>query len=738
MTPPGAPRFPKIKMPWVKGWTKRVHLSRLIVILLIAASVVSSILTYIAFTRLDPLTPSSGETVLLLNIDLILLAGLGLMISRRLAKLWAEKKRGAAGSRLHIRMVLLFGLLTVAPTLFAALFSGLYLNTGVQTWFHHKVRTALHESTAIADAYLEEHKKVIRAGVDTMAREIGAQFPFLNRNPDLFNEALDVQSNLRSLQEAIVFSVGDQGRIFARSRLTFALEFAQVPVIDLERSHNAVVIHAEGDRVRALTQIPGYDAYLLVGRFIDPGVLKRIKQVHDAVSDYHKLEHLQSDIILRFFLLFTVLALIMLMISVWVGLTFASQMAKPISALIEAAERVGSGDFSVRVLEKHKDDELSLLSRSFNRMTAEIQNQQSALLDANAQVDNRRRFIEDVLSGVKAGVMELSKTGSIRLSNESAIDLLNLPPVHQILGQNLPELVPEMGPPLESALANTKGSYQGELLLDRQKKQRVLMVRIARAHSKDQGFILTFDDVTDLMNAQRKAAWADVAQRIAHEIKNPLTPIQLSAERLRRKYLPRLKDDSEAFESCVETIIRQVDHIGRMVSEFSGFARMPGPVLANQDLVKLLENTLFLEQESNPHISYTLTVSPEIGGKGHVFLCDANQLGQVFTNILQNARDSIDSRHAKNKTDPTPKEITLFFDERMGDITLIFRDTGEGFPPENRASLIEPYVTRKEKGTGLGLAIVKKIVEDHGGILFLEDNPNGGAEVRLTFHREQT
>ena len=422
------------------------------------------------------------------------------------------------------------------------------------------------------------------------------------------------------------------------------------------------------------------------------------------------------------------------MAAIWIAIVSATQLVKPLSRLATAAQKIGGGDLSARVKIGVRDDELSALSRTFNVMAIQLQTQQQALVAANRQMDDRRRFTELVLSGVSAGVIGLNRDGRIDLPNRSASELLGIN-LNDHVGHLLSEIVPEMAPVVERARGRTSGA-EDQISLLRGGTSRMLHVRVV-SETGEEGYtqlVVTFDDVTELLSAQRKAAWSDIARRIAHEIKNPLTPIQLSAERLKRKYLKQITHDPETFTVCTDTIVRQVGDIGRMVDEFSAFARMPAPVLRPEDPVELARQALFLEQSAHPAIEYT----QDLPDSGLEIVCDAAQFNRAVSNLLKNAAESIEGRiedagASGSKSPLTPGLIHLWIKHQDGSIVVGVDDNGRGLPEQDRDRLTEPYVTTRTKGTGLGLAIVKKIMEDHGGLLTLADRPGGGASVRLSF-----
>ncbi|MBV9522910.1 MAG: PAS domain-containing sensor histidine kinase, partial [Alphaproteobacteria bacterium] len=522
--------------------------------------------------------------------------------------------------------------------------------------------------------------------------------------------------------------------ILARSGFTFSLEFGLVPEWAMRQASGgdvAVLTGDNEDRVRALVrldQFPG--AFLYVGRFIEPQVLYHMEQTQRAVAQYERLEVERSGFQITFAIVFLVIALLFLFAAVWVGLTFATQLAKPISGLIETAERVRSGDLAARVPEGESDEEFASLSRAFNRMTSQLQSQQGELIEANRQLDQRRRFTETVLAGVSAGVIGLDQHGRLNLPNRSAALLLRTDLDHRI-GEDLTTIVPEMSELLAEAGRRPDRLAQSQIQIMRRGRNHVLLVRIVAEQEEGEikGYIVTFDEVTELLSAQRKAAWADVARRIAHEIKNPLTPIQLSAERLRRKYLREIRSDPETFSICTDTIIRHVEDIGRMVDEFSSFARMPTPVIKHENALEICRQAIFLQRNAHTEISYEIA-APEIAPP---LACDARLIGQALTNLLKNAAESIEGREGAASALPRGRITVRVEVSAEGQTVIAIEDNGKGLPQQERERLTEPYVTTRAKGTGLGLAIVKKIMEEHGGALTLEDREGAGAVVKLTF-----
>ena len=714
-------------------WVSGVGLWRQTVVGLAIAALASGIATYLALTGAPPFGPRPTVVLTLLNLDLALLLILAVVVAKRLFEVWARRRRGLAGSRLQVRLVGLFGLIAVLPTIIVAVFSYLFFSFGIEAWFSDKVRTAITESVAVADAYVKEHQQAIRADALAMATDLNRDAPSLQINPSYLAPMLAAQAAARGLTEAAVLD--QKGTMLARTGLVFALGFEDVSQDALRRAAQGEVVIMTDDkdeRVRALVRLDEFsNLYLYIGRFIEPKVLAHRDETHLAAAQYEQLEGRRSQFQITFAVIYIVVAMLFLAAAIAIGIHFAAQLADPISRLVGAAERVRAGDLSARVPEGDKDDELVSLSRAFNRMTYQIQSQQQELIEANRQLDERRRFTETVLTGVSAGVIGLDRGGRIYLPNRTASALLGVD-LDRLIGDDLAEVEPAMAALLEEAALRPDRLAQAQVQIAGDKSMRTLLVRIAaeRDNGEISGFVVTFDDITELLSAQRKAAWADIARRIAHEIKNPLTPIQLSAERLRRKYLKDIKKDPEIFKICTDTIIRHVEDIGRMVDEFSAFARMPAPVLKPEDLTTIVEQAVFLERTAHPKI----TIEARFAARPVPLHCDARLIGQALINLIKNAIESIDARIVESGPSP-PGRISVRV-EAAPHVAISVEDNGKGLPQHDRQRLTEPYVTTRTKGTGLGLAIVKKIMEDHHGELVLTDREQGGAQVRLLFTGE--
>jgi len=710
------------------------RVTEILAVVLTAAAALAGVATVVAVWGWGEQGPNATATQVTLIVDMLIVLGLAALVGVRLVKLWRAHRARTAGSRLHIRLVLLFAVIAMTPTVLIAMFAALFFTFGVSNWFGDTVKTAVTESAAVAQAYLREHQQAIRGEALQVAGDINRNWFQLSVNHEVLNQYLSTQATFRGLDEAIIFT-GD-GQIIAKGGYAFALDSLSGEMVTGESLSMAdigqvsVVISPDSRRVRALVRLSSASMYLQVGRFVDVNVLNRLNRTEEAVSEYLRLEGARADLQLTFTLLFGMVALLLLMVSVWFGLQLATRLAKPVIELINAAESVRGGDLSVRVQEDTADDEVAYLGRSFNRMTKRLAEQQAALRDTNAQLDARRRFTETVLEGVSAGVIGLDRGGNITLPNRSASDLLGTD-LAEAIGKPLSEAVPEFGALLDELRETPHSVIQREVDITRGGTSKMFLVRVSTEHGDDAavGYIATFDDITALQAAQRKAAWADVARRIAHEIKNPLTPIQLSAERLKRKYAGKIQDDKELFIQCTDTIIRHVGDIGQMVDEFSSFARLPAAVLRPADLSQIVRESVMLQRAAYPRISFTNSLL-----EGCWVKCDARQVGQALTNVLKNAVEAIEARIAAGALTPGQGSVTVGLAEADQEIVVTVTDNGVGLPEAERGRLTEPYVTTRAKGTGLGLAIVRKILEEHGGQITLKDTVGeAGAQVTLHF-----
>lgn len=721
---------------------RRIGASRNFAVAVTVAALLAGVATFGMLSGfIAPPGGSPNAIFVLLNIDLVLLLGLGALVAWRLAGLWQARRQGSVGSRLHARFVGMFGALAVAPAIIVAVFSALFFNLGIQAWFNERMRTALDRSIAISEAYARDHREFIRADILSMVATLNRQDPRRLASPGALSRLLQELAEERSLTEALILRA--DGQVLARGRLSFVLAFDPVPNAAIQRAaagETVVMTNDESDRVRALARIDALlGHFLYVGRFADSEVLDHVARLTEAVSDYRDLDLRRSNIQITFTLFYVVVSLLLLLTAVWLGLVFANRMVRPISALMAATERVRAGGLDTRLPEGEADNELDALARAFNRMTGQLGSQRAELIEANRQIDNRRLFTEAILFGVSAGVLGLDRNGRIYLPNRSALQLLACE-ADDLVGRELAAAVPEMAGLLRALRGRTQRLVQDRVSISRGGRARELLVRMTAQTDAERpaGAVVTFDDITDLVRAQRAAAWAGVARRIAHEIKNPLTPIQLAAERLRRNHARRgdadAQPDAQLFEACIDTIIRQVGAMRAMVDEFSSFARMPAPVLAETDLAPVVERAVSLQAMARDDIAFALR-GPDAPMPVR---CDAVQVGQAVTNLLKNAVDAIDRRAAPDAERPDGGRVEIEIENGAdGLAAVVVDDNGCGLPAaaDLRARLTEPYVTTRERGTGLGLAIVKKVMEDHGGRVALDDGPLGGARARLEFPR---
>lgn len=665
---------------------------------------------------------------LLLVASLVPAMLLIVLIGRRVAILITNRRRGLAGARLHLRLVALFSAIAAVPTLLVVAFASLLFQFGVQFWFSDRVKTILDGSNQVAQAYVEENRRRIADDIVVMAADVASYARDFGEASVLYRRGLDFQVAGRTLTEAAVVRREDgQTSLVAVSKVTPEEALVHVARMHLDRAVDAPVtlIGTGADRVESAVAVPGSPGtFLYVSRKVDPAVLARARQAASALGDYNELIERGRVMQLRFNLILMAVSLLTLIVAIWFALWLANRLVEPIARLVFAAERVGAGDLDARVPVGGAADEIGALERAFNRMTGQLKTQQTALLSANDELDTRRRFTETVLAGVSAGVMSIAPEGIIRVANASAAALLAVP--HRALrGQYLHDVSPELAELLDQA--RQTGDAAGQVLIQRGTETQTLAVRIGAAadgapRGAEDGYVLTFDDITEQLADQRRAAWADVARRIAHEIKNPLTPISLAAERLQRKFGRQISEDAEIFTTLTGTIVRQVGDLRRMVDEFSEFARLPKPVFAPEQLDRILRQALVLQEVAFPAIRFSLDVDADA-----TLVCDRQQLSRALTNLIKNAAESVTARterDAENAAPDRPGEIAIrVTDDEDDHLCIRIADNGLGFPTEDRARLLEPYVTTRARGTGLGLAIAAKIIEEHGGQLELSDNP---------------
>ena len=667
----------------------------------------------------------TGQTILyILMANLVLIGAMALIIGARVMRL-AGDQRSDPGARLHLRFVALFSLVAVVPAILIALVFGVLVNRGVDQWFSSNVRSAVENGAQIGKAYVTDVGSGLQRDLGSMANELGGVRQIFD-NRIQFSSALSQMADFFGYPA--VYVLNGEGEVLAQGVMPDAPPYVAPSREAFERAAAGeevpVAVTEHPDVIRAIYPLPDYgDAYLYVVRPLAPGLVERMRTSNDSIQGYRQAEESRARIQAAFALSYLETALLVLVGAVWLGMSAASAISGPIGRLVKAADQVAAGDFTVRVPAPKASDEIADLSAAFNRMTGDLEHQQAALKTASEDALARSLFIETVLSGVSAGVIGLDKRGRISAINDSALQLLSVAEA-DVHGKLLRDVAPE----LSELVGRVEAHIEEDIDVAREGETRRLRVRIEGGQGGE--MVLTFDDITRLVTAQRNAAWRDVARRIAHEIKNPLTPIQLSAERLKRKFRPAITEDVEIFDRCTDTIIRQVGDIGRMVDEFSSFARMPTPRFTAINYAELLRESVFAQRVAAPDLEVEL-VEPLPVAKGRA---DRRMVGQALANILKNAGEAVSAHRVNHPAEPGAVAIRARLEVENNIATFVIEDDGKGLPTRDRDRLTEPYVTTREKGTGLGLAIVKRICEDHGGELKLADAETlNGARVCLIF-----
>ncbi len=701
-------------------------------VFLVITSIVTGLATYSILTGLTPLEPTPDLIVTLLGVNLVLVMSMAALIAWQAYVLWQARRQGIAGASLHIRIVSLFSIIAALPAIIVALFATVTLNRGLDTWFSERTREIVDTAVNVAETYIAEHGEVIRGDVAAIAADLSRRKLEFDTDREQFTRRLATHVAIRGLAAAYVID-SDRRRIESSVTINDQIQFQPPSETELAKAaEGKLVVDGPGrsNVIRALLKLDGFNnSYLYVLRLVNPKVIEHLQRTREGVIAYEAMQNQRTGVQVTFALMYIGVSFIFLLAAVWLGLWLSDRLVQPIVRLVDAARRVSLGELDVKVPVRRAEGDLATLGRTFNRMTRQLESQRSELINANVQLDLRRRFTEAVLSGISAGVLGLDRTGRITLANSSAQALLHKSD-GDLTGTMITDALPELDTLFRKALKKRSGSAEGHINTRVDGEERNLFVRITteRAREDEQGYVVTIDDVTELVSAQRNTAWSDIARRIAHEIKNPLTPIQLSAERLRRKYAKEIRTDPKVFEQCTETIIRQVGDIGRMIDEFSAFARMPKAELEEADLAAAVKEAMVLQRVSSSDIDIDVRVpeAPVVVG------FDRRLITQAITNLVKNAREAVEARVQKDPRHRGRVDVVL---SREGDHVVIgVADNGIGLPKDNRQRLLEPYMTTRQKGTGLGLAIVKRIMEEHGGQITLSDAPaayDGGALVRL-------
>jgi two-component system nitrogen regulation sensor histidine kinase NtrY len=714
--------------------SKGSSLRRFLAPFAIGLALLSTLLTFVVLTgltRIQP-TPEIVNSFLLINGATILVL-IGIIV-REVWKVLQARRRGRAASRLHVQIVGLFSVIAVLPAVVVAIVANVTIDRGLDRLFSGPMREVIQNSLIVAHAYVQEHAQLIRGDILGMANDVTHARPLFDQDRGTFRELLTASAASRNLPGAMLI---DKDRNILETAQTGIQQSFTTPapefLSNVDENEPQIAVFPEANYVAAVIRLRAFnDTFLYVARLLDPRVVAQLRQTEASVAEYAEIESRRLGLQVNFALMFAVIALTILTASVLIGLNFSNWLVAPIRRLMSAANIVSTGDLHVQVPIHRSEGDLAQLGETFNKMTQELRSQRDELVSASDLIDSRRRFIEAVLSSASAGIIGVDASGSVGILNRSAEKLIGHAE-SETLGHPLSDVLPELDDMMKTAREGTQRLVQGQITILRDGHERNLSVRVSAeqtSQSRD-SYIITLDDITELVSAQRTSAWGDVARRIAHEIKNPLTPIQLSAERIRRKFGKVITEDKAIFEQCTDTIVRQVDDIRRMVDEFSRFARMPKPVMEGEDVADTVRQAVFLMRVGHPEID----IAAEIKDDPMRAQFDRRLISQALTNIIKNATEAIEAVPAEELG---KGRIDVIAARDKDDIVIDVIDNGIGLPKVSRARLLEPYVTTREKGTGLGLAIVGRVLEDHGGRIELHDASDirpgtRGAWMRLRF-----
>jgi len=699
----------------------------------VGLALLSAFLTFVVLTGLTPIAPTSQVVLCFILINAAIILVLVGIIGREVWQVLQARRRGRAAARLHVQIVSLFSVIAVLPAVLVAIVANVTIDRGLDRLFSGPTREAIQNSLTIARAYTLEHAELIRGDILGMANDIAHARPLYDQDRETFRQLLTASAVARNLPAAML--IDKDRNVLEKADTGVQLNFAPPPpdiLSHVNETEPEISVFPE-NYVAAVIRLRAFnDTFLYVARLLDPHVVAQLNKTQASVAEYAEIESRRLAMQVSFALMFAVIALTILMASVLIGLNFANGLVAPIRRLMSAAHIVSTGDLHVQVPVQRSGGDLAQLGETFNKMTQELRTQRDELVNASDLIDSRRRFIEAVLSSASAGIIGVDASGSVGILNRSAEKLIGQAE-SETLDHALSEVLPELDEMMKTAREGTQRLVQGQITINRAGHERNLSVRVSAeqtSQSRD-SYIITLDDITELVSAQRTSAWGDVARRIAHEIKNPLTPIQLSAERIRRKFGKVITEDKAIFEQCTDTIVRQVDDIRRMVDEFSRFARMPKPVMEGEDVADTVRQAVFLMRVGHPDID----IEAEIKDDPMRAQFDRRLISQALTNIIKNATEAIEAVPAEELG---KGRIDVIAARDGDDIVIDVIDNGIGLPKMSRARLLEPYVTTREKGTGLGLAIVGRVLEDHGGRIELHDaadiRPGSrGAWMRLRF-----
>ncbi len=709
----------------VSGWLGAI---------VVAFALISALVTFLVLSGVTPIAPVHEVVVGVFVLNGLLILLLLIIVAFEAAVLIRARRAGAAAAGLHVRIVSLFSIVAALPAVLVAVIATVTIERGLAPWFSDRMRDAIFKSVDVADAYTAGQCSALGREIRILADDLTRARPAFDVDRKWFDSFLTARATALGAPVAAIMRPPDT--VIARAQIDVLRDAAkpdQAAFDDAKAAPEPIcIVPREGRVFGALVSLPAYEnGYLHIAREVDPLAVEFPTVARGAALEYLSIDQRRRGVQIAFASMYGLIAVILLLSAVWLGLSFANALVTPIRRMIHATDQVSSGNFYVQVPIRRSEGDLAHLGETFNKMTAELRRQRDGLITASDVIDRRRRFTETVLSGVSSGVLGLDGDGHITIVNRSAESLLGTS--GRLLGEPIARAAPEIAASVADALQGRQRLVSGQVAITRGGRDRMVNVRAVReGEGAGAGLVVTLDDITDLVSAQRTAAWADVARRIAHEIKNPLTPIQLSAERIKRRFGKVIVEGKDIFDQCTDTIVRQVEDIRRMVDEFSSFARMPKPALAREDIVETVRQIVFLMRVGNPD----LTIADSLPETPVPAQFDRRLISQALTNVIKNATEAIEAVPMDQRG---PGRIDVAF-ERMPDgrIVIDVIDNGKGLPADQRQKLLEPYMTTREGGTGLGLAIVGKILEDHGGGIELLDRPDAvegkrGARIRLWF-----
>lgn len=699
--------------------------------LVVGFALVSALTTFLVLSGATPVAPVHEVVVGVFVINGLLILLLLIIVAFEAAVLIRARRKGVAAAGLHVRIVSLFSIVAALPAVLVAVIATATLERGLEPWFSDRMRDVIFKSVEVADAYTTGQCRSLGREIRLLSDDLARARSAYDADRRWFENFLTARATALGLP--VVWIMKPPDAILVRANIDVLRDASKPNAEAFEDAQSSpepiCVLPSTGRVFGALMKLPSYDgAFLYVAREVDPLAVEFPAVARGAAVEYLGIDARRKGVQIAFASMYALISVILLLSAIWLGLNFANGLVAPIRRMIHATDQVSSGNFYVQVPIRRAEGDLAHLGETFNKMTAELRRQRDGLVTASEVIDRRRRFTETVLSGVSSGVLGIDEDGHITISNRSAETLLGTG--GRLLGEPVARVAPEIAGFVSDALASRQRLSSGQVAITRGGRERMVNIRATReGEGAGAGLVVTLDDITDLVSAQRTAAWADVARRIAHEIKNPLTPIQLSAERIRRKFGRIIVDDKEIFDQCTATIVRQVEDIRRMVDEFSSFARMPKPSPARDDIVETIRQVAFLMRVGNPEIA----ISDNLPDTPVLAQFDRRLISQALTNVIKNATEAVEAVPAEERG---KGRIEIGF-ERLADgrIVIDIVDNGKGLPADQRQKLLEPYMTTRDGGTGLGLAIVGKILEDHGGGIELLDRPDGarGARIKLWF-----